>query len=334
MKSKFLSLGIESTAHTFGASIVSSDGKILADVKDVYKPATGSGIHPREASRHHSNVAHVVIRDALEKGNIKSSEIEIISYSAGPGLGPCLRVGATVARTLALHLKRPLVPVNHAIGHIELGCLTTGSLDPVTLLVSGGHTMITAYNAGKWRAFGETLDITAGQLLDQLGRHAGYSSPAGAVIEKLASGSSRYLKLPYSVKGNDVSLSGILTASKRLLDQGEGIRDVCFSVQETAFAMLTEVTERAVAFLEKPEILLTGGVAANTRLTEMLKSMSEERRVTFRVIPRNYAGDCGAQIAWVGALAFRSGVQVPVGSSWVKQSWRFDGVEVPWRIVN
>lgn len=334
MKADFLSLGIESTAHTFGVSVVRSDGQILSDVKDVYRPTSGSGIHPREASRHHAIVAPTVVRQALEKASLRSPEVGMISYSAGPGLGPCLRVGATVARTLALRLKRPLVPVNHAIGHIELGCLTTGSIDPVTLLVSGGHTMITAYSSGKWRAFGETLDITAGQLLDQLGRHAGYSSPSGAVIEKLARESSRYLQLPYSVKGNDVSLSGILTASKRLLDGGDRFSDVCFSVQETAFSMLTEVTERAVAFLEKGEVLLVGGVAANSRLTAMLKTMCEERNVKFRVIPRNYAGDCGAQIAWSGALAFSSGVKVPVEDSWVKQSWRFDGVEALWRVVD
>ena len=191
--------------------------------------------------------------------------------------------------------------------------------------------MITAFSAGRWRSFGETLDITIGQLLDQLGRHAGYSSPAGALLERLSKKSSKFLKIPYSVKGNDVSLSGILTVSKRLLDAGEPIEDVCFTVQETAFAMLTEVTERAVAFLEKDEVLLTGGVAANSRLKEMLKVMCDERGAKMTVIPRGFSGDCGAQIAWSGVLSSKVGIEVPVEQSWVKQSWRLDGVDAIWR---
>ena len=229
MKNNQICIGLESTAHTFGASIVDTDGNIISDVKDIYKAPKGSGIHPREASRHHSNIANEVIQRAIEQAKIKYTELDIISYSAGPGIGPCLRVGATAARALSLKLNKPLVPVNHAIGHIELGCLLTRTTDPVNLLVSGGHTMILGFNSGKWRVFGETLDLTIGQLIDQIGRYAGYSSPAGVTIEKLASESKNFLRLPYSVKGNDVSFSGILTSAKKMIDKGEKIEDVCFS---------------------------------------------------------------------------------------------------------
>ena len=247
MKAGQICIGLESTAHTFGASIVDADGNIFSDVKDIYKAPKGSGIHPREASRHHSNIANEVIQKAIDEAKVKYTELDIVSYSAGPGIGPCLRVGATAARALSLKLNKPLVPVNHAIGHIELGCLLTGTTDPVNLLVSGGHTMILGFNSGKWRAFGETLDLTIGQLIDQIGRYAGYSSPAGATIEKLASESENYLRLPYSVKGNDVSFSGMLTSAKKMIDKGEKVEDVCFSLQETAYAMLAEVTERALS---------------------------------------------------------------------------------------
>ena len=95
-------------------------------------------------------------------------DVDVIAYSAGPGLGPCLRIGAVVARTLATFYKKPLVPVNHALGHVELGSMLTGASDPLVLLVSGGHTMIIAFSGNRWRVFGETLDITIGQLLDCL----------------------------------------------------------------------------------------------------------------------------------------------------------------------
>lgn len=326
-----LCLGIESTAHTFGVSVVSSDGKVLSDVKDAYKAPPGSGIHPREASRHHSEAAPKLVQDALDVAKVRLDEIDAIAYSAGPGLGPCLRVGATVARALASYYRKPLVPANHAIGHIELGCLLSGAKDPVVLLVSGGHTMIVACHSGRWRVFGETLDITVGQLIDQFGREAGLSSPAGPQIENLAKASNEYVPLPYSVKGNDVSLSGVITSAKKLMHSGNNVSKLSFSLQETAFAMLTEVTERALAFSEKKEVLVTGGVAANSRLKEMLDVMCREQDSKLYMIPREKSGDCGLQIAWTGILAYQAGITIPIDQSFVKQSWRLDRVDAPWR---
>ncbi|MBM3897802.1 MAG: N(6)-L-threonylcarbamoyladenine synthase Kae1 [Thaumarchaeota archaeon] len=326
-----LCLGIESTAHTFGVSVVSSDGKVLSDVKDAYKAPPGSGIHPREASRHHSEVAPKLVQDALDIAKTKFDELDAVAYSAGPGLGPCLRVGATVARALASYYRKPLVPANHAIGHIELGCLLSGAKDPVVLLVSGGHTMIVACHSKRWRVFGETLDITVGQLIDQFGREAGMSSPAGPQIENLAKVSNEYTYLPYSVKGNDVSLSGVITSVKKMMHDGNNVSKLSFSLQETAFAMLTEVTERALAFSEKKEVLITGGVAANSRLKEMLNIMCREHDARLYEIPREKSGDCGLQIAWTGILAYQAGVQVPIEEGFVKQSWRLDRVDAPWR---
>jgi N6-L-threonylcarbamoyladenine synthase len=324
-------VGIESTAHTFSVSVVSSRGEIISNAKSVYVPPGGSGIHPFEASQSHLKAAASVVREALKASPVAPSELSAVCYSMGPGLGPCLRVGAVVARTLAASLKKPLVPVNHAVGHIELGCLLTGAIDPVVLLVSGGHTMVIAFSGSRWRVIGETLDLTLGQLLDQFGRHAGLSSPCGAAIEKAASKSSRYLKLPYSVKGDDVSFSGMLTASKTMVDGGASFSDVSYSIQETAFAMVTEVTERALAFTGKEEVMIVGGVAANRRLAGMMKTMARRHSARMRLTPIGYSGDCGAQIAWTGWLAHDAGIRVPVEESVVRQSWRLDSVEIPWR---
>lgn len=324
-------LGVESTAHTFSVSVVSSDGEILSNAKAVYKPPEGSGIHPFEASQSHLAAAPKVLSEAVSSSGVSLADLSAVSYAMGPGLGPCLRVGAVVARTLAASLDLPLVPVNHAIGHIELGCLLTGAADPVVLLVSGGHTMILAYSGRRWRVLGESLDLTLGQLLDQFGRRHGLASPCGRVIEQAAAESHRYLRLPYSVKGNDVSFSGLLTASKLLLDRGEPFRDVSYSIQETAFAMVAEVTERALAFTGKREVMIVGGVAANRRLAEMMASMAERHSAAVSSVPLEYSGDCGAQIAWTGWLAHKSSIAVPVEESKVQQSWRLDRVDIPWR---
>ncbi|MBI3860016.1 MAG: tRNA (adenosine(37)-N6)-threonylcarbamoyltransferase complex transferase subunit TsaD [Thaumarchaeota archaeon] len=324
-------LGIESTAHTFSASVVSSHGEILSNAKSVYVAPKGSGIHPLEASRSHASSAASLLGVAIEESGIGVGKISAVSYSMGPGLGPCLRVGAVVARTLCSLLEKPLVPVNHAVGHIELGCLVTRSKDPVVLLVSGGHTMVISHSGGRWRVLGETLDLTLGQLLDQFGRHAGLASPCGGEIERAALRSTRYLGLPYVVKGNDVSFSGMLTAAETMLDAGKRFDDIAFSIQETAFAMVVEVTERALAFTGKKEVMVVGGVAANRRLSRMMSAMARRHSARLRGVPLEYSGDCGAQIAWTGYLAHSKGVEVPVNEATVSQSWRLDSVDTPWR---
>jgi len=324
-----LGLGIESTAHTFSCAILEKKGKkgkILSDIRKIYRPPDGEGIHPREASRHHAENSPEVLSECLQKAGVKMNDLDIISYAAGPGLGPCLRIGAVVARSLASYYKIPVYPVNHALGHIELGKMLTGAKDPLVLLVSGGHTMILAFLSKKWRVFGETLDITLGQLLDQIGRSAGFASPCGTKIEELASKSNNYVNLPYVVKGNDVSFSGLLSATKQIIPKG--LEDACFSLQETAFAMIGEATERALSFTGKKELLIVGGVAANKRLSEILQSVCKRHNCKFFVSPRQYAGDCGSQISWTGLLECSTKQGVPLEETFVRQSWRLDTVEV------
>ncbi len=300
-------------------------------MKDVYRPSEGSGIHPREASRHHVEVAPHVVEDALRRAELSVEDLDCIAYSAGPGLGPCLRIGAVISRALAAFYRKPLVPINHAIGHIELGKRLTGLDDPLVLLISGGHTALAAELPERgWRIFGETLDLTLGQLLDQLGRYFGLGSPAGPQIEKLAeegsNGIGKIPNLPYTVKGNDVSYSGLLSAAKDLHSRGESKEVVAYAVQEYAFSMLTEATERALAFTDRKELLVAGGVAANQRLARMLGEMCKPRRLKLGVVPRQYAGDCGSQIAVAGIRFFRKGVTTSPKQAFIRQSWRIDQV--------
>ncbi|MBN1645079.1 tRNA (adenosine(37)-N6)-threonylcarbamoyltransferase complex transferase subunit TsaD [Candidatus Woesearchaeota archaeon] len=320
-------LGIESTAHTFGIAVVSDKEKILSNEKEVFTTSSG-GMIPNKVAEHHKRVCDSVLKKALEKANVKIEEIGLISYSHGPGLSPALVVGKDFAKSLALNHKKNIIGVNHCIAHLTIGTLVTPAKDPVYLYVSGVNTQVIALAGGKFRIFGETLDIGLGNALDKFGREAGLGFPAGPVIEKLAL-EGKYIELPYTVKGMDVSFAGLVTKTKQLLEKGEKVEDLCYSIQETCFAMLAEVSERAMAHCEKNELLLIGGVGANKRLIEMLEKMCSERNAKFYSVPLEYAGDQAAMIAWQGILEFNAGKRISEIDIYPYE--RVDDVDVIWQ---
>jgi N6-L-threonylcarbamoyladenine synthase/protein kinase Bud32 len=322
-------IGLEGTAEKTGVGIVDSSGEILASVGKSLIPESG-GIHPREAAEHHANNIVPLIKEALVESGLELKDIDLVAFSRGPGLGPALRTVATAARSLSLSLKVPIMGVNHCIGHVEIGRLTTGAVDPLTLYVSGGNSQIIAYDRGRYRVFGETLDIALGNCLDQFARQVNLGHPGGPRVEELALKSQNYLKLPYTVKGMDLSFSGLLTAAIRKYEAGEPLEDVCYSLQETAFAMVTEITERALAHSKKREVMLCGGVAANSRLREMISIMTREHYADFYQPPIKYCADNGAMIAWMGQLMFQYGSVQKMEDTTVIQRYRTDQVDVPW----
>lgn len=324
-----LCLGLESTAHTFSAGIVDDSGNVLSVINDTYVPEEG-GLHPLKTSNHHVDCFQAVIRQALEKTGLQVKDIELVAFSQGPGLGPCLRVGASVARTLHAFLEIPIVGVNHCVAHVEIGRLSCHVDDPLTLYVSGGNTIVSAFDCGRYQVFGETLDIALGNMLDTFARAARLQHPGGPKIEALARQSTNYIELPYTVKGMDLALAGLLTAATRALDD-HALEDVAFSLQETAFAMVAEVTERALAHTEKSDILLTGGVAANQRLQQMIESIAVDHGSQFHAVPRELAGDNGAMIAWTGLLQFKASGGLDLDQTSVIPKWRLDQVPIPWR---
>lgn len=322
-------LGIESTAHTFGVGIV-KNGKILSNIKKTYTTETG-GIIPVEAAKHHFQNKNEIYFESLDKAGITEDEIDAISFSQGPGLAPCLIEGLNFAKELSERLsnsttsptatskKIPLIPVNHCIAHLEVGRLTNAK-DPVMLYVSGANTQIIAYSSGKYRIFGETLDLGTGNFIDTFARFLGIGFPGGPKIQQLAEGSEQvqalssknrereeknYIELPYVVKGMDISLSGILTNLKQKIDSKKyNKEDLCYSMQETVFAMLVETAERALAHTGKSELLLGGGVACNSRLQEMCKIMCKERGAKLFVPDNSLLVDNGAMIAFLGEIMF------------------------------
>ncbi len=340
-------LGIESTAHTFGIGIVKNE-KIIANIKDTYTTQSG-GIIPKEAAKHHSEIKEKIYSEALNKAEIEEKDIDAIAFSQGPGLAPCLLEGLKFAKQLSEKLKKPVVPVNHCIAHLEIGKITHAR-DAVMLYVSGANTQIIAYSSGKYRIFGETLDLGVGNFIDTFARLLDLGFPGGPAIQKLAEQSKNYIELPYVVKGMDISLSGILTNLKQKFESKKYSKeDLSFSMQETVFAMLVETAERALAHTGKKELLLGGGVACNARLQEMCRIMCGERinpltdssksqvkeRGAKLFVPENsLLVDNGAMIAFLGEIMFEKGINISHNNLLgldIKPRQRTDEVEIKWR---
>ena len=346
-------LGIESTAHTFGVAVVDMEGRILSNVKDSYTTESG-GMIPLEVRKHHVEVGDRLYRDALGEAGIKEGEIEAVAFSNAPGLAPCLLEGMDFVKKVAGRLGIPVVCVNHCVAHLEIG-ESVGAKDPVMLYASGANTQVIAYEAGKYRVFGETLDLGVGNFIDTVGRFMGLGFPAGPKIEKLAfeyeekirgkneprtSADERGLSLmggelidlPYSIKGMDVAFAGMQTKIRNLLEKGVDRKWIAYSLQEVVFAMLVEAAERALAHTGKTELLLGGGVACNSRLQEMCRIMCEERGCKLFVPDRSLLVDNAGMIGYLGLKMFNAGLGTKdLDEVDIAPRERTDDVEVLWR---
>ena len=317
-------LGIESTAHTFGVGIIkvtinktNTHCKVLSNEYDQYS-TKDKGMIPDEIMDHHRECAEEILARSLAKAKLNWKDIDAIAYSAGPGLDPVLWIGYHKATEWAQTQHKIIIPVNHCCAHLSIGKVINQAKDPVYLYVSGVNTQVIVQDGGKYRILGETLDIGLGNMLDKLGRILGLGFPAGPDIEKLAKlPTANYIELPYSVKGMDISFSGLLTKCQQLFEQRKASKEqISYSVQETAFAACCEVAERAMAATNKSELILVGGVGANQRFCQMLETMCSERNATFFKVPMSLAGDQGAMIAWEGYLRKDNHPEMQVNCKW------------------
>lgn len=333
MEKQFV-LGIECTAHTLGFAVLEYETKkILVNIKDVFTTEKG-GLIPNEVAKHHRELAPQLFEKALTEAKITKEQVKFIVLSNAPGLAPSLLEGMRFAKKIAKELEIPIVPVNHCIAHLEIGEIT-GAKDPVLLYASGANTQIIAYEAGKYRIFGETLDVGVGNFIDTFARYAGLGFPGGPKIQEFAKNGKKFVELNYSVKGMDVAFSGILTKLKNMLDKKqETLEDLSFSLQETVFAMLVEAAERALAHTGKKELLLGGGVACNSRLQEMCKIMCEERGAKFFCPERPLLVDNAAMLAYLGIKMFNAGIFVKpehLDKLDIDPRERTDDIEVTWK---
>ena len=320
-------LGIEGTAWAASAAVIDAPTTIHTLESDAYEPAAG-GIHPREAAEHMASAVPRVIDRALE--SFDPDTIDIVAFSRGPGLGPCLRIVGTAARTIAQELEIPLVGVNHMVAHLEVGRLQSAFVDPICLNASGANAHVLGHVGDRYRILGETMDTGVGNAIDKFTRHLGWSHPGGPKVEAAALDGT-YLELPYVVKGMDFSFSGITSAAIDAIDDGETVEDVCFSLQETIFAMLTEVSERALSLTGRDELVLGGGVGQNQRLQSMLEEMCTNRGASFFAPADELLRDNAAMIAMLGASMAEAGETIAIDQSAVRADFRPDEVTVSWR---
>ncbi|BGO90719.1 hypothetical protein NBRC10512_000658 [Rhodotorula toruloides] len=428
-----LALGLEGSANKLGVGLIlhsppssSAQGtpsaigdpatvSILSNIRHTYVTPPGEGFLPSDTARHHKRWISEVVEKALQEGGKTMEDVDVVCFTKGPGMGAPLQTVALVARTLALMYNKPLVGVNHCVGHIETGRLITASPSPIVLYVSGGNTQVIAYSQQRYRIFGETLDIAVGNCLDRFARIIGLSNDPspGANIEKEAKKGRRLLPIPYATKGMDIMLGGILHAAeaytrdprfrptsssaspkpastgqatpvngktgaqmvaqeeRRRRAEGEGPQaalqniglaadrtagsdadagsvddvppvaedeediitpaDLCFSLQETVFAMLVEITERAMAHAGGKEVLIVGGVGSNARLQEMMEIMVGERGGSIFATDERFCIDNGIMIAHAGLLSYRMGYETPLEKTSCTQRFRTDEVLISWR---
>ncbi len=317
-------LGLEGTAHTAGVGAFSLEGELLLNLRSQY--TSPSGIHPREAAQFLASEFPKLIGKALDE---LGEDIIAIGFSRGPGLGPCLRTVATAARFLALYFNVPLYGINHAAAHIEIGRWQYNFEKPLALYLSGGNTAIVGREDHRYVVYGETIDIGLGNLLDTFARELGLGFPGGPKIEEIASRGSRLIDLPYSIKGMNVSFSGLLREAIKKAREYP-IEDVAFSLQEIAFALVIEAAERALGFTGKDEILLVGGVARNKRLREMFSNMAEARGVSYGIVSPDLATDNGAMIAYVALELYKAGWEpLRIEESYIKPKRRIEEFMLP-----
>ena len=319
-------LGIESSAHTIGVGIVRGR-RVLANERSTYQPKY-EGIHPRKAADFLSKEFESVLESALEKSCVQLGEVDLVAFTMGPGLGACLKIGLIGAKMLAQMLDTPVLGVNHALAHIEIARTLYRCRDPLVVYVSGGNTQIIVLEEGHYRVMGETLDIGLGNLIDSVGRSMSLKHAHGSVIEEMAKKGS-YIPLPYSVKGMDLVFTGLLTEAQNSL-RTHRKEDVCYSLQETAFSMLVEAAERALALTKRKELILCGGVAQNRRLQEMLREMAKPHGCRLFVTEGQFNADNGAMIAMTANLMYKAGVRMKLSECRAVQKMRVDEVKVKW----
>ncbi|QLC33155.1 bifunctional N(6)-L-threonylcarbamoyladenine synthase/serine/threonine protein kinase [Halarchaeum sp. CBA1220] len=319
-------VGIEGTAWCASAAVFDSERDAVSIESEAYEPESG-GIHPREAAEHMREAIPRVVAAALETAE---GPIDAVAFARGPGIGPCLRIVGSAARALAQGLDVPLVGVNHMVAHLEIGRHRSGFESPVCLNASGANAHVLGYHNGRYRVLGETMDTGVGNALDKFTRHVGWSHPGGPKVEEHAERGD-YVDFPYVVKGMDFSFSGIMSAAKDAYDDGTPVADVCCGLQETVFAMLTEVAERALSLTGRDELVLGGGVGQNARLREMLAAMCEQRGAEFYAPEARFLRDNAGMIAVLGAKMYGAGDTLDIADSAVDPDFRPDEVPVTWR---
>ncbi len=314
-------LAVESSCDETAVAIIADGKDVLANVVatqiDVHKDF--GGVIPEVASRIHVENISMVIEEALHKAELTMEDIDAVAVTKGPGLVGCLHVGVQAAKTLAWAFHKPLVPVHHIAGHIYANRLITELKFPLlALVVSGGHTEL-VYMKDEWsfEILGTTQDDAIGEAGDKVGRVLGLPYPGGVFVDKLAKEGKPVYKLakPKTEAPMDFSFSGLKSSVLQFIDRCKRKNeefdpaDLAASYQETAFGALLERAEYALDHYEPLQMVLAGGVAANSCLRDKVENDLAKKypHVEFIIPPLSCCTDNAAMIGVAGYVAYKHG---------------------------
>ncbi|MBL0692649.1 tRNA (adenosine(37)-N6)-threonylcarbamoyltransferase complex transferase subunit TsaD [Comamonas sp. JC664] len=317
-----LVLGLETSCDETAAAVVEDGRRVLSDVVstqvDIHR--RWGGVVPELASRNHIVQVLPVVHEALTRANKTLDDVDLIAVTSGPGLIGALLVGVQVAKGLSLATGKPFVGANHLEGHLLAIRLLEVAPEPpfLGLVVSGGHTSLYEVQAyGQYRLVGSTRDDAAGEAYDKTARILGLPYPGGLPIDQLAQkGNPEAIRFPRALPGDnfDVSFSGLKTAvlhhvQKHGVPQGQALADLCASFQEAVADVLSKKLVAAARRLGHKQLVICGGVAANSRLRALCQARAEERGLNMFLPPVRLCTDNGAMIAVAGYEAYRRGLR-------------------------
>ena len=314
-------LAIESSCDETSMSIIKNgDTEICTIVVtqiDIHKKF--GGVVPEVASRSHIESITIVLDELLEKSKMKLEDIDFIGVTYGPGLIGSLLVGVECAKTISLVTGKPLVPVHHIAGHIYANNLKERLQFPlIALVVSGGHTDLVYMDKDySFKKIGSTLDDAVGEAYDKVAKILGLDYPGGPIVDKLAHIGKDTYDLPYPLddKSYNFSFSGIKSAVVNLVhnehQRGNTIRveDVCTSFQNRIVHVITKKTKRAIEEYQVNNLIIAGGVAANSGLRESLTNMAKEQNINFSMPELKFCTDNAAMIGAAAYYAYKLGIK-------------------------
>ncbi len=319
-------LSIETSCDETAAAVVGADGCLLSEVvrSQIEDHRHFGGVVPELASRCHVESVDAVAEEALQRAGLPRSDLRAVAATAGPGLVGCLLVGMSYAQGLALGQGLPFLGVNHLEGHLLAPFIGTGEppFPFLALVASGGHTLLAlARDVGDYELLGETRDDAAGEAFDKGARLLGLPYPGGAMVDRLAQGGDpAAFPLPRGMMakpGYEFSFSGLKTAVWQAVQaqgvpEGERMKDFCASLQEAIVEVLVSKTKKAARAFGVERLVVTGGVAANSRLRAAFEEVCQKEGWAFHRPPLEHCTDNAAMIGYVAWLRLGRGQRSPL----------------------
>ena len=308
-------MGIESSCDETSVSIVKNGREVLSNVinSQINIHEAYGGVVPEIASRCHTEVINGIMKQALREANIVLDDIDGIAVTQGPGLVGALLVGVSYAKGLSFVTGKPLVPVNHIVGHIAGNYLSHQDLKPpfLCLIISGGHThLVNVKSYHEFEILGKTRDDAIGEAFDKVARVVGLGYPGGPKVDKLAKEGEDNIKLPITQFENlDFSFSGIKTAVINLNHKDPNINkaDLCASFQKAVTEMLMINVEKAINEYNQDKIVIAGGVSCNSYIRASFEEFAKEKNIKVYYPERVLCTDNAAMIAAAGYYNYIDG---------------------------